>query len=185
MYCHLQCWHGTDGPNSRCRLTEGPSLHQLNKHLHALFDVLWQSWTKDQLQALTRSPAENVAAGALSEAVHSTDEETPKGRKNGIFDCRTTRNRVHGKSDWRIQQEWGRGEASGGVVAVDTPPRKRAREEHSTHGHRSVWSRAAAQVCESKELQQMEVVMDTDEEEGEDQDEERGGVLTQPGIPMM
>ena len=188
MYCHLQCWHDTEGPNSSCQLTSDPSQHSaVHVLLHKSFDTLWSSWVNEQMRALARSPADNVAAGAQIVGVGalSGDEETPKGRKNGVFDCKTTRNGMHAKSDYGGLQERLRGEAATGVVPVDTPPRKRAREEDCVRGNRPAKMRAApAAVCESKGIKTMEVVLDTDEEDGEDE-ESHGGVLTQPGISML
>ena len=83
------------------------------------------------------------------------------------------------------QQERVRGDATTEVVAVDTPPRKRVREEDCVRDDRPTKARAAAAaLCESKVFQKMVVVLDTDEEDGEDE-ENPGGVLTQPGIPML
>lgn len=175
-YCQLQCWHGTAGPNSTCKLTQEPPEHQLSHQLHTSFQTRCDNWSNAQLQALKRSPAENVSAAVQNETdatVNSSDNDTPKGRKHGLFSCSITQNGRQAKPQWGGQ----------GVMPVDTPPRKRAREEDSTPVNVALRVKSSAAVCESKVAQQMEVVLDTDDE-GDDE-ENRGGVLTQPGIQMM
>jgi hypothetical protein len=182
VYCHLLCWYGTDGPNSKCTITNEPSEQRTSRRLYNAFNSMWELWVRDQLQ--TSTPASFDGAQAMVRidndvAINSRDDETPKGHKFGtVFSCKITQNGVQPSHYQKSGREVpAPGCSSSGVVPVNTPPRKHARDEELTH-HVACQKRMR-EVKSS--LHDVEVVLDTDDEAEENQ----GGVLTQQGLRLM
>lgn len=210
IYCHLQCWHGTEGPNSSIKLPQEPSEHEVNEKLSTAFDRRFTQFVEKQLAASSWSSAATAAAAAVSSGDDSKDE-TPKAHKCGtVYNCRITQKSEQLQPEWQGARRSLAPEAAvtlsglSAPLAVDTPPRKRAREEDNTPVSELLTmgavpvatgtAAAPAVLAVGAELPpqkkfpkapagKMETIPDTDDE-GEDEENQGGGILTQPGASL-
>jgi hypothetical protein len=189
VYCHLHCWYGTEGPHSKCQVTNEAPECEISQQLLTSFDSLWKHWVRNEIHASTRSAAENVPASDQFDrdaAINSGEDETPKGHKIGtVFSCKITQNGVQPNHHQGVGRELAAARACSrsGVVPVDTPPRKRAREEPQFNAAVKRNAAVGSMYVGKSSLEGIDVALDTDEE-AEDE-ENQGGVLTQPGIQLM